>query len=177
VAGGHRGQVYTSADLDTWLPHNAGITRSLRSIAFFKGKVFISTEEAGILSGASPDSLTFQDLGSSNWLEGIAASTDRIVAVGDNGTIYSSPDGNSWTLRGSFTDWLRSVTYGNGLFVTVGENGFLATSSDGQKWDKRQVGTSAHLNKVAYINDRFWVVGDAGVVLTKVKARRKMKKE
>src|SRR5689334_14913472 len=45
---GDRGRVYTSQDLDTWLPHESGISRSLRSMVFFKGKAFISTEEGGI---------------------------------------------------------------------------------------------------------------------------------
>src|SRR5207237_14203 len=60
---GDRGRVYTSQDLDTWLPHESGISRSLRSIVLFQGKAFISTEEGGILSGSSPDNLTFRDLG------------------------------------------------------------------------------------------------------------------
>src|SRR6185369_15294383 len=163
---GDRGRVYTSPDLDTWLPHESGISRSLRSLVFFKGKAFISTEEGGILTGSSPDALTFIDLGTLNWLEGIAASADTLVTVGDNGAIYSSADGLSWSSRGNITDWLRSVAYGLNQFVAVGEDGTIATSSDGSKWSRQTSGTTAHLNKVAFINDRFWIVGDGGVVLT-----------
>lgn len=163
---GDRGQLYTSDDLDTWTAHNTGVTLSLRSLAFFRDKIFVSTEAGGILSGTTADALALTDLQSGNWLEGIAASTNTVVAVGDNGAIYASTDGAQWTPRGKFTDWLRGVAYGNGLFVSVGENGFLATSSDGQTWDKKSIGATANLNKAAYINDRFWVVGDAGIVLT-----------
>ena len=109
---GDRGRVYTSPDLDTWFPHESGVTRSLRSLVFFKGKAFISTEEGGILSGSSADALTFIDLGTLNWLEGITASADTLVTVGDNGAIYSSTDGLKWSSRGNITDWLRSVAYG-----------------------------------------------------------------
>ncbi len=163
---GDRGRLYTSQDLDTWLPHETGITRSLRSIIFFKGNAFISTEAGGILTGSSPDALSFIDLGTTNWLEGVAASTDTLVTVGDNGAIYSSTDGLHWSPRGNFTDWLRSVAYGSGQFMAVGENGTILTSSDGIVWDKRPSGTSAHLNKVEFINSSFWLVGDSGVVLT-----------
>jgi hypothetical protein len=89
-----------------------------------------------------------------------------VVAVGDNGAIYSSADGIAWAKRGSFTPWLRSVGYGAGLFVCVGEGGFVATSSDGVAWTKKTVSTTADLNKVAYVNDRFWIVGENGTVLT-----------
>ena len=163
---GDRGQIYTSQDLDTWIPRKTGTTRSLRAIASFGSKTFISTEAGGILVATSLDDYSLLNLGTSNWLEGIAASPNTLVAVGDNGAIFSSPDGTVWTPRGNFTTWLRSVAYGNNLFVTVGEDGFLATSSDGNTWEKRSLNTSVHLNKVDFIFNRFWVVGDAGTVLT-----------
>ncbi|HTG45677.1 MAG TPA: hypothetical protein VK633_14235, partial [Verrucomicrobiae bacterium] len=163
---GDRGQVYTSSDLDTWFPHNTGSSLSLRGLTFFGGKAFISTEAGGILSGTSPDDFTLVDLKTSNWLEGISASSSTLVAVGDNGSIYSTADGTRWTPRGNFTTSLRSVDYGANQFVAVGEDGFLATSSDGATWIEKTLTTTAHLNKVAYLNDRFWVVGDQGTVLT-----------
>jgi len=51
------------------------------------------------------------------------------VAVGDGGTILTSPDGVSWTERDSGTsNWLWGVTYGNGTFVAVGDYGTILTS-------------------------------------------------
>jgi hypothetical protein len=164
---GDRGQVYTSPDLDNWFPHETGTAKSLRSITFFNGKPFISTSEGGILSGSSADTLSLTSLNTTDWLEGIAASPNTIVAVGDNGAIYSSSDGVNWGRRGNFNPWLRSVAYGDGSFVAVGENGFLALSADGKTWNQQTLSkTSENLNKVAYINDRFWVLGESGAVLT-----------
>src|SRR5207237_1425632 len=118
---GDRGRVYISPDLDTWFPKETRITRSLRSLVFFKGIAVISTEAGGILTGPSADALSFIDLGTSDWLEGLAASADTVVAVGDNGSIYSSSDAHAWTARGgNVPNWLRSVAYGSGQFMAVG---------------------------------------------------------
>jgi hypothetical protein len=51
------------------------------------------------------------------------------VAVGEWGTILTSPDGVTWTARTSGTsNLLYDVTYGNGTFVAVGEWGTILTS-------------------------------------------------
>ena len=95
------------------------------------------------------------------------------VAVGDNGTILTSPDGTTWTQRtsppGPFGArvHLYDVTYGNGLFVTVGgDNGTILTSPDGTTWAKRNSGTSNDLYGVTYGNGLFVTVGEYGTFLT-----------
>src|SRR5688572_13264584 len=163
---GERGQIYTSRDLDNWIPRESGTTKSLRSLTTFGTNIFISAEEGTILSGPNARQLSNLTLGTRDWLEGIAGGTNAIVAVGDNGAVYSSSDGVAWNRRGDFTTWLRSVAYGDGQFVTVGEEGFIATSPDGQIWQRTISDTTAHLNKVAWLEDRFWIVGDEGTVLT-----------
>jgi hypothetical protein len=55
-----------------------------------------------------------------NDLRGVAYGNGLFVAVGDRGTILTSPDGVNWTERTSGTNWLFGVTYGNGTFVAVG---------------------------------------------------------
>ena len=74
------------------------------------------------------------------------------VSVGEDGTILTSSDGNSWTKKrtsGTSGD-LYEVTYGNGLFVTVGNSGIIYTSPDGNSWTTRTTGTSNHLVGVTY---------------------------
>ena len=163
---GDRGRVYTSADLDRWMPHETGTKKSLRGIITFQGNVYISAEEGTLLSGPRARELTIQTLSTTDWLEGITASPSTLVTVGDNGAIYSSNNGTDWNRRGTFSTWLRSVAYGGEQFICVGEDGFIATSLDGQTWQERGSPTTAHLNKVAWLNDRFWIVGDRGTVLT-----------
>jgi photosystem II stability/assembly factor-like uncharacterized protein len=95
------------------------------------------------------------------------------VAVGDNGTILTSPDGTTWTQRTSPPSpfgarvHLYDVTYGNGLFVAVGgDNGTILTSPDGTTWAKRNSGTSNDLYGLTYGNGLFVAVGDNGTILT-----------
>jgi len=94
------------------------------------------------------------------------------VAVGDNGTILTSPDGTTWTQRTSTPGpfgarvHLYDVTYGNGLFVTVGgDNGTILTSPDGTTWAKRNSGTSEEFLGVAYGNGIFLTIGLNGNIL------------
>src|SRR5438094_6816403 len=109
---------------------------------------------------------TLLDGATGDWLESVAASAQRLVAVGDNGAVYTSTNGANWK-RQSFPSqtWLHGVAYGNGTFITVGEDGFIATSTNGLIWTTGRLGT-VHLNRVAYTAPLFTVVGDTGVTYT-----------
>lgn len=81
------------------------------------------------------------------------------IAAGQGGSLYSSPDGITWTSRtsGFGTNPINTVSYGNGLWVAVGSNGTITTSSDGITWTARtsQFGTN---NIVAvYYGNGLWV--------------------
>src|SRR5688572_28609381 len=128
---GDRGRLYTSPDLDQWTPHETGTSKSLRGLTFFGANVFICGEEGTILAGGSPGTLRSQSISTTNWLEAVAASDRVLVAVGDNGSIYSSTGNGTWSRRGSYSTWLRGVEYGTNQFLCVGEDGFIAQSTDG----------------------------------------------
>jgi len=166
VNAGDKGRLHYSSDLDTWTMAETGTRKSLRSMASFGGRLYIAGESGLILS--TGDLATFQShsVATDSWLEGVAASALAMVAVGDSGAIYSTTNGSNWTRRGNYANWLRGVASGLLGFVAVGEGGFLATSLDGAIWSRVSLSTQAHLNRVAFIGDRFWVVGNGGVVLT-----------
>ncbi|SMP66566.1 S-layer homology domain-containing protein [Anoxynatronum buryatiense] len=93
------------------------------------------------------------------------------VAVGDNGTILTSPDGVTRTTRNSgTTNDLWGVTYGNGTFVAVGKSETILTSPDGVTWTTRKSGGFYLLKGVGYGNNMFvavgWVAGGVGMILT-----------
>jgi hypothetical protein len=99
-------------------------------------------------------------LPTSNYIYEVAYGNGTFVAVGDCGTIITSPDGATWTNRSFPTDkFLYGVCYGNGVFVAVGEAGTVLTSPGGATWTSRTSGTSQSLNGVCYGNGTFVAVG------------------
>ena len=59
------------------------------------------------------------------------------MAVGEQGTIVSSPDGVTWTKETNpATLTLEDVLYANGVFVAVGRGATHMTSPDGHAWTK-----------------------------------------
>ncbi|MBI4663172.1 MAG: hypothetical protein HY735_30560 [Verrucomicrobia bacterium] len=175
VQVGERGQIYLSRNLDEWIPCDGKTTNDLRSATFFGGKIIITGEGGTILTAdASSPRPEFHrtDLGTADWLEGVAASSRLVVAAGDNGAIYTSSDGSLWRLqRQAFSNWLRAVAFGNNLFVAVGEDGFVASSSDGAAWQRQNSGVAEHLNQVAWVQNRFLAFGEAGRAITSADGR------
>jgi len=95
------------------------------------------------------------------------------VAVGEAGTIITSPDGITWTVQKSQTLLdLYGVTYGNGQFVVVGGNDVAAAgvvlsgTPDGATWTVEDVsGTlAASLTGVTYAKGQFVAVGNNQVL-------------
>jgi len=181
VQVGDRGQIHTSLDRNLWYPHEPRTAKALRAVTFFQNRV-IATGERGAVVYADVQALTnlavpapfaLVDLLTDDWIEGVAASGDVAVAVGDNGAVYTSPDGGAWTRRPqSFSTWLRHVAFGQGLFVAVGEGGFIATSANGSDWTRRASRTTAHLNRVAWVGNQFFAVGNGGLVLVSSNGRQ-----
>ncbi len=108
----------------------------------------------------------------SQTLWGVAYGAGRWVAVGEQGTIITSPDGLTWSKQDSgFPDrWLTAVAHANNLWIAIGgtaptaENlGLILTSSDTVNWTPR-VTTGPRLNNVAYGNGTFTAVSDSGRV-------------
>lgn len=164
-----RGQIFTSEDLVTWIPRESHTTRSLRGVTFLGGRIVISGESGTILFADKPWEYFLVDLGTANWLESVAASSNVVAAVGDSASIYTSTNAVAWAKQTvTFTNWLRSVAFGGGTFVTVGEYGLIATSPNGTNWTKQTSGTTNHLNRVAWQRDHFLALGDGGKVLTSV---------
>jgi hypothetical protein len=162
-----RGQIYTSADSQSWIPRDSHTTAALRAVTFFNGRIIITGENGTVLYADSPNDFKLVSLGTADWLEGVAASPSLVVAVGDNAAIYTSGNGITWQRRTApFNNWLRGVAFGTpagvGMFVAVGETGLVATSSDGVSWQTRATGTSEDLNRVRWANGQFWAVGNSG---------------
>lgn len=165
-----KGQVFTSSDLDVWLPRDTGTTAYLRAVAFLGPRLVIVGESGTVLFADDVGQIqhgVLADGPTSDWLEAVAASPSLAVAAGDNGSIYTSPDGALWKKQASgSTAWFRGAAFGSGTFIVVGEDGVIRVSANGTNWAASASPTKAHLNRVGYSGGRFIAVGEGGVAVT-----------
>ncbi len=102
-----------------------------------------------------------------NRLFGVAANTERYVAVGEFGTILVSDDASSWRVVESGTGTsLQAVAWGSGLWVAVGDLGTILTSPDGFNWTARPTGFFYDLLGVTWGGGLFVAVGENTSILT-----------
>jgi hypothetical protein len=161
------GRIYSSLDLDHWQSQPSPTSNALRAATYLGDRLVIVGEKGTVLYGDSVADLRLVNLATSDWLEGVAASSTTLVAVGDNGAIYSSSDGQVWNRGNGVSKWLRAVSYANNSFVAVGEGGFIARSADGVAWSSENSGTVQDLNTVQWINGRWIAAGEGGTLLAK----------
>ncbi len=181
------GRVYTSPDLVNWFSQNSQLTNDLEAVTFFGQRIIITGASGAI--AYSDDGVNFTNCSvnsGGNWLVSVAASPNLVVAVGDNGVIYTSTNGATWYLQNPpprlGDSWLTSVAYGNGIFVTTGDTGgpggvsYIANSSDGINWTNQTPSnlsaSDGNLEAVAWISSSgsrtvypytgFWAVSDTG---------------
>lgn len=110
------------------------------------GKLVVVGSGDGLLllsEDGSPKNLKEQNSSTYLSLFGVAFGGRRFVAVGDDGTIISSPDGKTWTLHHK-NPWCQGgsacysafhdIAYGAGRFVSVSTRGQVMVSEDGFNW-------------------------------------------
>lgn len=177
VQVGDAGTLYVQRLDERWVPASTGTGNYLRS-ATLLGDRIIATGANGCIIW-SDDGTLFQPAqlvpaNTLDWFEGVAASAQRAVAVGDYGTIYTSTNGAAWNeVSPGVTNWLRGVAFGATAFVAVGENGkILRAPSNGTSWSSAVSGTTEHLNRVRFLGTgatgQFYAVGDRGTLLGSV---------
>ncbi len=89
------------------------------------------------------------------------------LAVGDEGTAISSPDGERWSVALSGQSVaLNGVAFGGGRFVAVGQDGTILSSADGKGWSKRALSGVGELKEIAFGNGRFVTINTTGAVWT-----------
>ena len=189
LAVGNNGTAYISTDGKTWTsdtmptmtppnpnPNLNGITATgnlLKGVAVGDGGTILMRDDS---SWFQQTSVTTNNLNGVAFAYTSGLNTDGsnnngiplLVAVGDSGTIVTSPNYADWTLRTSTTTKnLNGVTYGgNSQFVAVGESGTILTSPDGVTWRSQTLSTTVKLTGVTYGNSLFVAVGAAGTILT-----------
>jgi photosystem II stability/assembly factor-like uncharacterized protein len=109
-----------------------------------------------------------------NWanpymLYGVVWAGNQLVGVGDGGTIVTSSDDSTWTIRATdtvhhFTLW--NVAWTGSRIVAVGDSGTILTSADGIAWTSRLSRKSYRLCGVTWTGSQLVAVGDIGAILT-----------
>ena len=159
---GEYGQAYVTDNLVDWRPLTTGVTNMLRAAVWLNNRLIITGSEGLVLWTDNLNFFQKVDLQTDDWLEGVASSGTRLVAVGDNGAIYTSTDGASWQALAPAAEWMHSIAFGNGTWVAVGDTGYVITSADGLTWTDGPRLSSNNLNRVRWSGNYFWILGDAG---------------
>lgn len=98
---------------------------------------------------------------------GATVATGLLVAAGDNGSLYSSPDGATWKALTSGTSaQLRGVSYAFGKFYAAGQTGTMLSSTDGIAWTRVTLPSAEDLNGLHFNGTRLLAVGRNGTLLT-----------
>ncbi|MBX3747548.1 MAG: hypothetical protein KF833_19735 [Verrucomicrobiae bacterium] len=121
------------------------------------------------LGQAPPEALTRWNLRSPNpviW--GIAEGPPGLVAVGGDGVVMVSPDGQAWsdvTAGTTNRNSLFAVTHAEDGFLAVGAQGVVLSSINGRDWVGRFSGTTNELRAISWIPGRGVIVGGRGTIL------------
>jgi hypothetical protein len=158
--------ILTSPDGQTWTEQTVAASQFLTGAAH-DGSIYVAVGEAGTLL-SSPDAITWTARASSTFqeLQGVTYAGNQFIAVGFGGTILSSPDAITWT-PSKGEGILLSVTAGNDRYLTTGFS-VVMSSVDGAVWSTLSEGSTDALNDMAYGNDVYIAVGDAGALLRSV---------
>jgi hypothetical protein len=106
--------------------------------------------------------------GVTNYLRGVTLMGERLIAVGENGCILWSDDGNYFqpaSLSPATADWFEGVTASAQRAIAVGDNGSIYSSTNGASWSQVTSGTTEWLRGVAFGNGAYVAVGENGKML------------
>lgn len=127
----------------------------------------ISTDNLAPALGECGVTWTARTSGTTQHLRRVTWTGTQLVAVGDSGTILTSPDGVVWTPRTSGTTaHLRDIVSTGSQLVAVGGDSTVLTSPDGLSWTSRKSGTTSFLTGVTWTGTQLVAVGGEGTVLT-----------
>lgn len=159
----------TDLSANTWRVVESGLTNSIVSCEWYKGRFF------GVASGwnssiiVSTEGLTWGAAGLDSLFENYTTLTS-FTAVGDAFFARSYPlrvtfDGTVW-LETNIDDSPKDFGFGNGRYVAVGNSGRMWSSQDGITWQPNTQGvTSDTLNAVEFGRGVFVATGSRGTVL------------
>jgi photosystem II stability/assembly factor-like uncharacterized protein len=142
-------------------------TQGLRAFAFWEGLYYGVGINNKIVS--SPDAIYWNNessptYASSTNFNSVTTTTDRIIVVGNYGTIIfkQSENPTTWKKAVSGTEAeLKSIIYDFDFIVACGSNGTVVVSNEGDVFEPRNVGTNSTLRAIAF-QKQFIVASELG---------------
>lgn len=176
------GYIYISPDGENWNKvTDAGIPAgTFNSISFGAGYFVVAGNDGLILSSANGLNWTTRTSSTTQHLTSVQFLQGAFYVTGMNATLRRSTDGinfSSITIgAGTATDMFLYITYGNGTFVisarnTGGSGIYVYKSATGlsSSWTFQDLGFGT-VNRVQYINDRFFVFLSSHEIFTSTNA-------
>lgn len=169
--------VVTSTNGTDWTFFTSTGGGSANAVAFGAG-LFVSASSGGVIRTSSDNGVTWltrtANAGTNN-LNDVAFLNNQFVAVGNSGTLITSPDGIVWTARTSNagTTNLHTVAYGAGTAKYIvgsagGTNGYLSSTDNGVTWVSAALptGGGGSIRALVFADGRFVGAGSTGSVFT-----------
>ncbi|MGF2411070.1 T9SS type A sorting domain-containing protein [Ferruginibacter sp.] len=176
------GYIYQSADGESWSKVvDAGIPAgTFTSISFGAGTFVVVGQGGLILTSANGLNWTSRTSGTTQNLTNVQFLQSAFYVTGMNTTLRRSTDGITWSSitigAGTATDMFLYITYGSGTLVisarnTSGSGIYVYKSATGlsNSWTFQDLGFGT-VNRVQYINDRFFVFLSSHEIFTSTNA-------
>lgn len=140
------------------------------------GNIYVSTnglqwsQDGLSLNGGINDTIFIPNFLALNATD-TANTLNCIIAVGEDGRIFTSAMGLGWEPQPSgTTETLNALTYSKDYIVVVGDNGTILISEDRNVWTQAISNTTDSLRDVIFVDDGsihgiLTVVGDNGTIL------------
>jgi photosystem II stability/assembly factor-like uncharacterized protein len=173
--------IVTSYDTYTWTESyvfDGTLTNyNFNAVSYVSVPGFTGFIAAGIADGQtvmvkSIDGITWSDvtITGTKAINGITTDGTVIVAVGEDGVIYTSTNSTTWTeLVFAATATLNDITFSNNIFMAVGNEGVCVISADGTSWTTKNTGTQQKLNSLNYAStsegDYWTIVGNNNTII------------
>lgn len=155
---GESGSVVSSPDAVTWTIRRGRTAGANFKALAYSGSRFVAVGGDSALT--SIDGTTwnvdtrFVPLSDIAWSKALGV----FAAVDLGTTIYTTPDGVTWTSHGSpLGGWLSAITWAGDRFIAVGSAGAVVSSRDGAHWVAESQGSD--FNNVVWTGDSFVALG------------------
>ena len=169
VVTGSQGLIQTSPDLTTWTDVGGSPHPIWFSVAFNNGTFIALDEHQHAYASTDGRTWTAVTLPAGD-VERVASANGLFLAMG-YGTLMTSPDGQTWTMRAVLQgiDY-GSATFGNGMWILGGTlSDAIVTSPDLQAWtkafDDNKADTLGNVG-LAYGQGRFVALQQDGTLVT-----------